>query len=42
METMVCFECVEKHLAGALSYAKEIKSGHGKDSELDHRPDFLG
>lgn len=42
MESMKCFQCALKHTATALSYAKEILSGHGKDSDLDHRPDFLG
>lgn len=42
MENMKCYECLYKHLAGALSYGKEIISGHGEGAELDHRPDFLG
>ena len=42
MENMKCAECVLKHLAAALSYAKEVQSGHGRNSELDHRPDLLG
>ena len=42
MENMICFECISKHLSAALSYAKEVMSGHGKGSELDHRPDLLG
>lgn len=39
---MICYECVLKHLSAALSYGKEIMSGHGKGAELDHRPDYLG
>jgi hypothetical protein len=42
MKNMVCYECVLKHLAAALSYGKEIISGHGQGAELDHRIDFLG
>lgn len=42
MENMVCYECVLKHLAAALSYGKEIMSGHGQGADLDHRIDFLG
>lgn len=40
--SMNCLNCCLKHIACALSYAKEILDGHGKDSELDHRIDFLG
>lgn len=39
---MNCFECVLKHLAGALSYGKQVISGHGKGADLDHRIDCLG
>lgn len=39
---MFCFDCVYKHLAGALSYGKEILSGHDQNNALDHRIDFLG
>lgn len=42
MDNMYCFECVYKHLAAALSYGKEVLSGHGKGADLDHRIDFLG
>lgn len=42
MENMNCYECILKHIATALSYGKEILSGHGKGSDLDHRIDFLG
>ena len=42
MENMQCNECVLKHLSKALSYGKEVMSGHGKGSALDHRPDLLG
>ena len=42
MDSMKCFECCFKHLAGALSYGKEILSGHDKNNPLDHRIDFLG
>lgn len=39
---MICYQCVLKHLAGALSYGKEIISGHTLGASLDHRIDFLG
>ena len=39
---MKCPACVMKHLAAAISYAKEVQSGHGRGHELDHRPDLLG
>jgi len=42
MNNMKCLSCALKHISVALSYGKEILSGHGKGSELDHRPDFLG
>lgn len=42
MDTMNCFQCCYKHLAGALSYGKEIISGHDETNDLDHRIDFLG
>lgn len=42
MDSMKCFECVLKHIATALSYGKEILSGHTMGNELDHRIDFLG
>lgn len=42
MNNMICWDCVLKHLSGALSYGKEILSGHTKGADLDHRPDFLG
>lgn len=42
MDSMKCFECVLKHVATALSYGKEILSGHTMGNELDHRIDFLG
>ena len=42
MSDMKCNECVLKHLATALSFAKEIISGHDENNELDHRIDFLG
>lgn len=37
-----CFECVYKHLAGALSYAKEVMGGFDKTADLDHEIDFIG
>jgi hypothetical protein len=37
-----CLPCLRKHLAQAISYAKEIANGHGKGSALDHRPDLEG
>ena len=39
---MICYECVLKHIAGALSYGKQVLSGHTLGAELDHRIDFLG
>lgn len=42
MKSMICFDCVLKHLSAALSFGKEILSGHGLGSDLDHRIDFLG
>ena len=39
---MKCPDCVLKHLAAAISYAKEVQSGHNRRHELDHRPDLLG
>ena len=42
MKDMKCYDCVLKHLAAALSYAKEIRAGHDRNAELDHRPDLLG
>ncbi len=42
MDNMICWDCVLKHLAGALSYGKEVLSGHTRGAGLDHRVDFLG
>ena len=42
MQNMKCIECVLKHLAAAISYSKEVQAGHGRNAELDHRPDLLG
>lgn len=42
MATPKCLECLEKHLASALSYANEIVGGHGVGGNPDHRPDFSG
>lgn len=42
MSDMKCEECVLKHLSTALSFGKEIMSGHDETNELDHRIDFLG
>lgn len=42
MKDMKCIECVLKHIATALSFGKEIMSGHSIGNELDHRIDFLG
>lgn len=41
-KSMNCLFCVLKHIAGALSYGKEILNGHGIEKDLDHRIDFLG
>lgn len=42
MDSMKCWSCALKHLAGALSYGKEVLSGHTYGAELDHRPDLIG
>lgn len=42
MSDMKCEQCVLKHLSTALSFGKEIMSGHDETNELDHRIDFLG
>ena len=42
MQNMKCTDCVLKHLAAAISYAKEVQAGHDRNNELDHRPDLLG
>lgn len=42
MDSMKCFSCVLKHLSTALSFGKEVLSGHSKGDELDHRIDFIG
>lgn len=39
---MICYDCVLKHLSTALSFGKEILSGHSLGNQLDHRIDFLG
>lgn len=39
---MKCYECVLKHLSKALSYGKEVMSGHDRSNVLDHRIDLLG
>ncbi len=39
---MKCWLCVRKHLAAAMSYGKEVMTGHGKGADLDHRPDLQG
>lgn len=39
---MYCQQCVRKHIANAISYAKEVLSGHGDGGDPDHRPDLLG
>ncbi len=41
-QSMDCPQCVRKHLANAISYAKEVLSGHGAGGDPDHRPDLLG
>lgn len=42
MLSQKCFECALKHVATALSYAKEILGGHTEGNPLDHRIDLLG
>lgn len=39
---MDCVRCFRKHVAAALSYAKEVLSGHGEGGEPDHRADLEG
>lgn len=39
---MDCVACFRKHVAAALSFAKEIMAGHGEGAELDHRADLEG
>ena len=41
-QSMACLQCVRKHLANAISYAKEVLAGHGAGGDPDHRPDLLG
>lgn len=41
-QSMACPQCVRKHLANAISYAKEVLAGHGAGGDPDHRPDLLG
>lgn len=41
-QSMGCRQCVSKHLANAMSYAKEVLAGHGPGGDPDHRPDLLG
>lgn len=41
-DSMNCLACFRKHIAAALSFAKEIASGHGAGAGLDHRPDMEG
>lgn len=42
MLSQKCFDCALKHVATALSYAKEILGGHTEGNPLDHRIDLLG
>lgn len=42
MDSMICYNCVLKHLSTALSFGKEVMSGHSLGDELDHRIDFIG
>ena len=39
-DSLSCIECFRKHLASAIGYCKEIHSGHGEGSHLDHRLDL--
>lgn len=41
-QSMNCVQCVRKHIAYAISYAKEVIGGHGEGGDPDHRPDMLG
>lgn len=40
--SMACADCLRKHLAGAISYAKEVMNGHGAGASPDHRADLAG
>lgn len=41
-DSMDCVACFRKHVAAALSFAKEVMGGHGEGSPLDHRVDLAG
>ena len=41
-DSMDCVACFRKHIAAALSFAKEIMAGHGDGADLDHRADLEG
>ncbi len=41
-KTDACPDCLRKHLSAALSYAKEVLSGHGAGATPDHRADLAG
>ncbi|MFA7584496.1 MAG: hypothetical protein WCZ46_13275 [Proteiniphilum sp.] len=41
-DSMDCVACFRKHIAAALSFAKEIMGGHGAGADLDHRADLEG
>lgn len=41
-DSMDCVACFRKHIAAALSFSKEIMSGHGSGADLDHRADLEG
>jgi len=42
MHQVVCVKCLQKHLALAKSYAREVLDGHGAGGVPDHRDDMDG
>lgn len=42
MNNIKCVKCLQKHLALAKSYAREVLDGHGAGGVPDHRDDIEG
>ena len=42
MNNLKCVKCLQKHLALAKSYAREVLDGHGAGGVPDHRDDIEG
>ena len=42
MDSMKCWDCADKHLSAALSYAKEVMGGHDHKADLNHCADLSG